>query len=338
MQTRTWLKYSFLFIVAFALIVFGVTSYQINRFLQQPLTIQNNAIFNIHSGESVSGVFQRLPIEDDALFTYVAKIYFRLNPAKTHVQAGVYELLPSDSLASVLSRFNQGQTKKVAITLIEGKTWREWYQVLLENPWLQMDLNEGELLSSVNAVSGWQLSHLEGAFMPDTYHIEAGSKFSTLMMQAHQSLQRFVQRSWEERAQNLPIDSPYEALILASIIEKETGLAEERGHIASVFINRLNLGMRLQTDPTVIYGIGTEFDGNLTRKHLKTVTPYNTYRIKGLPPTPIAMPSRAAITAALNPIQSDDLYFVAKGDGSHAFSKTLNEHNEAVRRYQLGIQ
>ena len=155
------------------------------------------------------------------------------------------------------------------------------------------------------------------------------------MARAHEALIAFVDEQWQQRALDLPINTPYEALILASIIEKETAVPEERSRIAGVFVNRLNSNMRLQTDPTVIYGIGDNFDGNITRKHLRTPTPYNTYVIKGLPPTPIAMAGKAAIKAALQPLETDEVYFVAKGDGSHQFSTTLEAHNAAVRKYQL---
>lgn len=338
MSVKTWFKYSVLLTLVFVVTLVAAVSYQFDRFLNQRLLVSQDQIFNIHSGDSATAVLRRLPLTESPLFDFTAKVYFRLFPESTSFKAGIYELSPEDTLSTVLSRFQLGETKDILIPLIEGKTWREWYKTLKENPWVQLDVNEGELLSSVNAMSGWQLSNLEGAFMPDTYHLEAGGKLSSLMLQSHQALQNYLESQWETRALDLPIHSPYQALILASIIEKETGVARERAHIAAVFINRLNLGMRLQTDPTVIYGIGSEFDGNLTRKHLREKTPYNTYRINGLPPTPIAMPSKAAIKAALNPIDSDDLYFVAKGDGSHKFSKTLKEHNAAVRRYQLGIQ
>lgn len=338
MSAKTWFKYSVLLTLAFAITVVAGVYYQIERFLNQPIQVNQAHIFNIHSGDSASAVLRRLPINDTPLYAYTAKVYFRLYPERTSYKAGIYELFTDDSLRSVLARFQNGETKAVSIALIEGKTWRDWYKKIQANPWIQLDISEGELLSSVNAMSGWQLSNLEGAFMPDTYLIDAGGKLSSLMLQSHQALQNYLEAQWQNRALDLPINSPYEALILASIIEKETGVARERAHIAAVFINRLNLGMRLQTDPTVIYGIGAEFDGNLTRRHLREKTPYNTYRINGLPPTPIAMPSKAAIRAALNPIASDDLYFVSKGDGSHHFSTSLKEHNAAVRRYQLGIE
>ena len=180
--------------------------------------------------------------------------------------------------------------------------------------------------------------HPEGIFYPDTYVYERGSSDLKIYQQAHQQLMKKLQQAWDARAADLPYDNPYEALIMASIVEKETGKAEERKRIASVFINRLRRGMLLQTDPTVIYGMGDRFDGNIRKQDLQTDTPYNTYLRPGLPPTPIALPGRAAINAALNPLQGKDLYFVARGDGSSEFSDNLDDHNRAVNRYQRRSQ
>jgi UPF0755 protein len=191
-------------------------------------------------------------------------------------------------------------------------------------------LSEVELLNLL----GMDTGYLEGWFYPDTYAVPRGFSLSELLRRAHTRMQLVLAEEWTARAVGLPFDEPEDALILASIIEKETGLDSERAEIAGVFVRRLQLGMRLQTDPTVIYGI-SNFDGNLTRIHLRTPTPYNTYTNQGLPPTPIALPGREAIRAALQPNDGEALYFVARGDGSHQFSATLEEHEDAVRRYQL---
>jgi UPF0755 protein len=180
-----------------------------------------------------------------------------------------------------------------------------------------------------------EASSAEGLFLADTYFFTANTATSSILTRAHKAMLDYVETQWQQRQADLPLNSPYDALILASIIEKETAVSAERTKIAGVFVNRLRKNMRLQTDPTVIYGIGDAYDGNITRKHLRTPTPYNTYTIKGLPPTPIAMAGKEAIWAALNPMETDALYFVARGDGSHEFSSSLAAHNAAVRKYQL---
>lgn len=178
--------------------------------------------------------------------------------------------------------------------------------------------------------------HPEGRFYPDTYQYSAGTSDTTILKNAFDRMETNLNQQWQQRQIDLPYDTPYKALIMASIVEKETGAAQERPEIAGVFVNRLRIGMRLQTDPTVIYGIGEKFDGNIRRRDLKRDTPYNTYTRKGLPPTPIAMPGGDAIYAALHPAKTKNLYFVSRGDGSHKFSATFKEHNQAVRKYQLG--
>ena len=185
------------------------------------------------------------------------------------------------------------------------------------------------------AAAGLDLAHPEGWFFPDTYSYSATDSVSDILVQAHGQMQRILDRAWQARDADLPYKTAYEALIMASIIEKETGVTYERPEIAGVFVRRLQRGMRLQTDPTVIYGMGDAYKGNIRRKHLKQLTAYNTYRINGLPPTPIAMPSAAAIEAALHPLPGSSLYFVARGDGSHYFSDSFAEHQRAVRQYQI---
>jgi UPF0755 protein len=193
-------------------------------------------------------------------------------------------------------------------------------------------LSEAEIMRRV----GVQEKRPEGLFFPDTYHFASGSSDVEILRRSYQAMKQKLGSVWESRNTGLPYESPYDALIMASIIEKETGRADERPLIASVFTNRLHIGMRLQTDPTVIYGLGDKFDGNIRKRDLTTDTPYNTYTRDGLPPAPIAMPGLDSLRAAVNPAQSDKLYFVGKGDGSHYFSRTLEEHNRAVAKYQLG--
>jgi UPF0755 protein len=192
-------------------------------------------------------------------------------------------------------------------------------------------LTETEILQRIGAIE----KQAEGLFFPDTYNYASGSSDLVILKRAYQTMQRHLQECWKIRATDLPLSSPYEALILSSIVEKETGQAKDRDMIAAVFINRLRKHMRLQTDPTVIYGIGDKFDGNLRKRDLKSDTPFNTYTRDGLTPTPIALPGLASLQAAVNPAKSDALYFVARGDGTSRFSRSLTEHNDAVRRYQL---
>jgi UPF0755 protein len=233
----------------------------------------------------------------------------------------------------VLERLVSGKTIQYPVTLVEGWTFRQAVDHIAEDP------RYGDLLgksdADLMAALGRGGEHPEGRFFPDTYAFPRAATGLDVLRRALERMDQVLAEEWAARAPDLPIDSPYEALILASIVEKETGLAEERPAIAGVFTRRLQKGMRLQTDPTVIYGMGERFDGDIRRADLREATPYNTYVITGLPPTPIALPGRAAIHAALNPEPGEALYFVARGDGGHVFSATLEEHNAAVRKYQL---
>lgn len=232
------------------------------------------------------------------------------------------------------------------MSLVEGLTLKEWLVTLKAKTELINDVSLDQVEETINITSSvneekapmlWlnEASSAEGLFLADTYFFTANTAASSILKRAHKAMLDYVETQWQQRQEDLPLNSPYDALILASIIEKETAVSAERTKIAGVFVNRLRKNMRLQTDPTVIYGIGDTYDGNITRKHLRTPTPYNTYTIKGLPPTPIAMAGKDAIWAALNPMETDALYFVARGDGSHEFSSSLAAHNAAVRKYQL---
>lgn len=250
-----------------------------------------------------------------------------------HLQAGLYEIQGQQSWFDIWTMLNQGREKTFSVTLVEGLTLQQWLAQLSEQPYLvdkASELNESELRQEL----GIEEPSAEGVLLPETYSYRAYTADVSILKQAYISMQSVVERVWEERSDRCPVNSPYELLILASIIEKETGLADERPLVASVFANRLAIGMRLQSDPTTIYGI-ENFDGNLTRAHLREKTAYNTYRINGLPPTPIAMPGKASIEAAANPVRSPYYYFVADKSGGHVFSETLKEHQQAVRRYQL---
>lgn len=253
---------------------------------------------------------------------------------QTQIKAGEYQLPENVSPKELLQLFNKGEVIQYPITLVEGFTFRELLAHIHTHerivPTL-LGLNDREIIQAL----ALDIEHLEGWFFPDTYRWTAGDSDASILLQAHRKMRAVLAEEWQQRAQDLPYDNPYEALIMASIVEKETGAAFERDLIAGVFVRRLQSGMRLQTDPTVIYGMGENYRGNITRKDLKTATAYNTYVIKGLPPTPIAMPGREAIHAALHPAAGSALFFVARGDGTHVFSDTVEEHNKAVRQYQL---
>jgi len=290
-------------------------------------------IIEIPAGMSLSQLAYDLQtrgiIEHPRLFILLG----RKLDAATRLQAGEYRLVAGMTPHTLLQMLVDGKVIQHAITLVEGQTFRECLQRIQAHPLVSVtlqDLGDEEIMNRL----GYPGVHPEGRFLPDTYHFTRGTTDLALLARAYGAMEQYLAKSWEERAPELPFKTPEEALILASIVEKETGLPGERAAIAGVFIRRLRMDMRLQTDPTVIYGLGQRFDGNLRRDDLLADTPYNTYTRAGLPPTPIAMPGAAAITAVLHPEDGETLYFVAKGDGSHYFSRTLEEHNLAVDKYQ----
>jgi UPF0755 protein len=249
------------------------------------------------------------------------------------LKVGVYTLDRPLTPLELYSKIQRGEVSQAMVQFIEGWNWREVRAVLAAQPLLKHDsagMSDAELMQAIGA----EESHPEGLLFPDTYFYAPHTSDIQVLRRAYRLQHEKLMAAWEARAPGLPYRSPYEALVMASIVEKETGAAFERPQIAGVFLNRLRLRMRLQTDPTVIYGLGERFDGNLRKVDLQRDTPYNTYTRTGLPPTPIAMPSEAAIRAALNPARTDALYFVARGDGTHVFSSNLAAHNHAVNRYQ----
>jgi UPF0755 protein len=249
------------------------------------------------------------------------------------VKPGSYRLKPGTTPLSLLGALARGDTIRESITIIEGWTFAQMRAEIARHPWLRHEseaMDEAAWLASV--VPGYD--HPEGLFYPDTYVFDRGTSDLYVYRLAHQQQLKKLEQAWANRAPDLPYGSPYEALIMASIVEKETAREQDRTRVASVFVNRLRQGMRLQTDPTVIYGMGERFDGNLRKRDLQEDTAYNTYQRAGLPPTPIALPGQAAIQASLHPAQGNDLYFVARGDGSSEFSSNLDDHNRAVDKYQ----
>ena len=272
-------------------------------------------------------------IHSEIGFALMAKASGQANQLK----AGTYRFDSPLSMWAVMQKMARGEVwvNEATLTIQEGLTFRQFRAALNRHPDLRHDtqaLSDAEILQLLGA----PFTQAEGWFFPDTYAFRRGSSDVDVLRLAFNKMQKELLSAWETRMADTPLTEPYQALILASIIEKETGHAEDRAQVAAVFTNRLKIGMRLQTDPTVIYGAGESYRGNLTRRHLQTDTPYNTYTRAGLPPTPIALPGRAALAAALHPAESKALYFVAKGGGRSQFSESLDEHNRAVRKYILG--
>ena len=291
--------------------------------------------FTIQPNQGLSDIAHTL--EDSGAIRHAGlfMLWAKLSGNAGRLKAGDYRLNRAMSMPGVMDKLVRGETSLQSVIIREGWTLRQFRAELDRHPALRHDTrdwSEAELLTKLKL----DARHGEGLFFPDTYLFLRGSSDILVLRQAAQNMRRELERAWAERGPDLPYASPYEALIMASLIEKETGQAADRPMIARVFLNRLKLGMRLQTDPSVIYGLGEAFDGNLTRAHLQTDTPYNTYTRAGLTPTPIALPGRAALEAAANPAPSRALYFVARGDGTSQFSETLDEHNAAVRKYILG--
>ena len=260
--------------------------------------------------------------------------WFRMSGNARLIKAGSYEFEPGTTPRQLLGKLVRGEQALRSLTLVEGWNIRQVMEAVYASPYLLQDL-EGVGVDKLMERLGRQEAHPEGRFFPDTYRFPKRTPASVVLRQAAQAMDRQLEAAWSGRAADSPLRSPEELLILASIIEKETGLADDRPMVAGVFVNRLRIGMRLQTDPTVIYGLGEAFDGRLRRVHLQTDTPYNTYTRAGLPPTPIALPGEASLLAAVRPAKTRAMYFVSRGDGSSHFSATLDEHNAAVRRYIL---
>ncbi len=289
--------------------------------------------FTITPGTSLQGLAKQLEkagvLHDGLRFQLIGRVM----GYASKIQAGTYSITGAITPLQLYDKIVRGDVSQAAVLFVEGWNFRQIRQELARHPKLEhqlADMTAADLLQALNA----EETHPEGLFFPDTYLFNPHSADVEVLRRAYKLQKQKLDAAWRTRAPDLPYKTPYEALIMASIIEKETGAPEERPLIAAVFINRLKIGMRLQTDPTVIYGLGEKFDGNLRKVDLQTDTPYNTYTRAGLPPTPIAMPGEAAIRAALNPAQSSALYFVASGNGRHQFSNTLEEHNRAVNRYQ----
>jgi UPF0755 protein len=289
--------------------------------------------FTVRSGESLRAVARDLTRAGVLPADWTLVALARMKGVDRTIKAGNYELPAGTTLSALLAKLTQGEASQTSFTIVEGWSWRELREAMRMEPDVAktvLDLPEPEMLRAIGA----DQTQAEGWFFPDTYFFVAGTTDASLLARAHRAMVKRLEAAWDARAPGLPVGSPYEALVLASIVEKETGHAADRPLIASVLENRLQHGMRLQADPTVIYGMADRFDGNLTRRDLDTDTAYNTYLREGLPPTPIALPGQAAIDAVLHPPPTPYLYFVSRGDGSSEFSASLAEHNRAVAKYQ----
>lgn len=325
-----------MFILAILLLLVGVTVFygyqKLDEFVHQPIHAQPDQLLVIEKGTSSQRLAALLQEQGIVTDTRWLPYLLKFQPELARFKAGVYALNGIDTLKELLQHFNSGKEVQLKVQFIEGKTYKQWLSTLANTPYLQHTLSEKSEADIAQYLS-IPTPTLEGWFAPDTYHYVPYSSDLDILKRAYAKMQQALNMAWQNRAENLPLNSPYEMLILASIVEKETGVDNERPQVASVFINRLRLKMKLQTDPTVIYGMGERYQGNIRKADLLAATPYNTYVIAGLPPTPIAMPSIASLNAVSQPADTPYLYFVADGSGGHKFSRTLAEHQQAVNNY-----
>lgn len=295
---------------------------------EKPVTIE------IEKGDTLKKITEKLTTQNVNIKPFWFKLLAKRDGANKKIKSGEYEIAVNSTVPQILALFVSGKVKQHPITFPEGWNFKQIRQELDKNPYLAHTLQNVPFENIVTTLHISQ-NHPEGLFFPDTYFFEKHTTDAALLKRAYDRMQIVLAEEWQNRAENLPLTTPYQALILASIIEKETAVPMERPQIAGVFTRRLQQDMMLQTDPTVIYGMGESYQGDIKTEDLHTPTPYNTYTFKGLPPTPIAMAGREAIHAALHPDASEALYFVAKGDGTHVFSSTLEAHNAAVETYLL---
>lgn len=318
-----------------ALVSAGVFAYlQYARWHQAPLPVADVRTVSVPSGEALNQLADRLAAAGIIEHAWDLKLLARIRGDASRLKAGEYELQPGTTLARLLDMLVAGRVKLYSLTVVEGTSAKQLLIQLDVHPAIRQTLATRDL-EEVAAKLELPTPHAEGWFLPETYHFPLGTSDVEFLRRAYDAMHETLEAAWAQRAKDIPISTPYEALVLASIIEKETAVETERGRIAGVFARRLERGMRLQTDPTVIYGLGDDYDGDIRYRDLRTDTPYNTYTRGGLPPTPIALPSRESVLAAVNPEPGNALYFVARGPGrEHVFSETLEEHNRAVREYQ----
>ena len=337
------MKKFFVFLLILLLILGGVGfwGYQkLTEFVDTPVNVTQDQLLTIERGTTGSKLAALLEQEKILEHADLLPWLLKLQPQLNKVKAGTYSLTGVKTLQDLLDMINSGKEAQFSVKFIEGKTFKEWRKNLENAPHLKQTLqgktdNEIMALLDIPAVAKavYEWNNMDGWLYPDTYNYTPNSTDLELLKRSTIRLQKALDKAWNERDENLPLSDPYQMLILASIVEKETGVAAERPQVASVFINRLRANMKLQTDPTVIYGMGESYTGNIRKKDLETITPYNTYMIEGLPPTPIAMVSESALQAVAHPAKTDFYYFVADGSGGHKFTRNLNEHNKAVQEY-----
>lgn len=327
---KRFLLNCFLTLILLAAWAAGVFYLQYQKALNAPLIAEGDGIITVKRGDTLASLNRELVQRGIIHSDWVLPVYARLNPQAANIKAGDYRIDASASLPSLMNDITNGKVVVYNITVVEGKTFKDLRASLVQTAGIEHTLNDktDAQIATLLGIDGSP----EGWFMPETYQFHRGSSDLELLKRMYGEMQRTLEQEWPNRAEGLPLANPYQALTLASIIEKETGVASERPQIAGVFVRRLQKDMLLQTDPSVIYG-AADYHGDLTRKHLQTDTPYNTYINKGLPPTPIALPGKASIQAALHPADGDSLYFVADGKGGHTFSATYEEHQQAVARY-----
>ncbi|NJD35039.1 MAG: endolytic transglycosylase MltG [Betaproteobacteria bacterium] len=325
---------TFKFVLLLVILAFVAGIMGVSWFTTRQLPMRSDpTMFSIPAGASLRTAAQVIESAGIDLPAWQLELLGRVMGRSSKIKAGSYEVEDGLTALTLLDKLTRGDVTQGELVLVEGKTFRQFRAMINEHPDLAHDsqkFSDAKILAHL----GIKETHPEGLFFPDTYLFNKGSSDFDVLRRAYKAMQPKLAAAWEKRETTLPVKTPYELLILASIVEKETGLAADRPQIAAVFVNRLRRGMLLQTDPTVIYGLGERFDGNLRKADLLADTPWNTYTRPGLPPTPIAMPSLASLQAAAKPPPSDMLYFVARGDGSSEFSATLDEHNSAVAKYQ----
>ena len=315
-------------------LLLGLSVWQQDVALKQPLNLTQEQLLDVPAGSTPTGVLNRLQADGVIKDAFWLRLYWRFNLSDQSFHSGEYRMTPAMDAKALLGLWQRGEVVQYSLTLVEGWNFRQVRAALAKQLKLEQNLtglSDTELMARLGHADVFP----EGRFFPDTYRYVRGMSDVDLLKQAYNRLDEVLAEEWTRRAADVPYVDPYHALIMASLVEKETGVPQERAQIAGVFVRRLEMGMLLQTDPTVIYGLGERYNGKLTRASLREPTPYNTYVIAGLPPTPISLVGREAIHAALNPVPGSSLYFVARGDGSHVFSADLDAHNNAVREFQL---
>jgi UPF0755 protein len=320
--------------IVLAVLLLGFAFWQQKEALNQPLKVAQEQLLDVPAGSTPTGVLNRLQADGVIKDAFWLRLYWRFNLSGQPLHSGEYRMVPGMDVNALFDVWKRKEVVQYSLTLVEGWNFRQVRAALAKQAKLDQTLaglSDSELMAKIGHPDVFP----EGRFFPDTYRYVRGMTDAELLKQAYNRLEEVLDEEWQARSSEAPYSNPYQALIMASMVEKETGVPQERGQIAGVFVRRLKLGMQLQTDPTVIYGMGERYNGKLTRANLREPTPYNTYVIAGMPPTPISLVGREAIHAALNPVAGSSLYFVAKGDGSHVFSDDLDAHNSAVRDYQL---